>query len=124
MEDAKIYIGTKIVKATPMMRHQFEKYLERESSSDEEDIAGYRVEYDDGYTSWSPKYIFERSYREVTPAEVGIITGSDLLDSCNYIESCAPNVYFNDDEIVEIQITGKGLRDLRAAIAKAKNSSP
>lgn len=31
---------------------------------------GYKVQYKDGYTSWSPKKVFERSYRELTSQEI------------------------------------------------------
>ena len=54
----KEYIGTKIVRA----------YLSIKDSQE-----GYAVIYDDGYSSWSPKDVFERHYREVTPAEVSLI---------------------------------------------------
>lgn len=52
------YIGTKIVQA------------ERE----ERDLKpGYKVMYEDGYMSWSPRDVFERCYRLVTPAEASLI---------------------------------------------------
>ena len=51
----KVYIGTKVVSAEP--------------SEDMGGSQGYTVIYEDGYTSWSPKAVFERCYREVTPAE-------------------------------------------------------
>jgi len=46
------YIGTKLVKAKP-------------ESKDGKD--GYKVIYEDGYISWSPKDVFEKAYLEVTP---------------------------------------------------------
>lgn len=42
----KTYIGTKLVKAE-LMEH------------------GYKVVYENGYTSWSPKEVFEKSYLEL-----------------------------------------------------------
>lgn len=48
------YIGTKIILAEP-------------ETKDGRD--GYKVVYEDGYTSWSPKDTFERAYRKVTLAE-------------------------------------------------------
>lgn len=48
----KHYIGTKIVQAMPEQR---------------EDKEGYKVVYEDGYTSWSPRDVFEKAYLEVTP---------------------------------------------------------
>jgi len=54
----KCYIGTKIVCAEPQ-----EKNAE----------AGYKVVYEDGYTSWSPKTTFERAYRLVTSEERSLV---------------------------------------------------
>jgi hypothetical protein len=44
------YIGTKIVLAW---------------ASDKDGKPGYGVKYEDGYTSWSPKEIFEAAYRDI-----------------------------------------------------------
>lgn len=46
----KTYIGVKIIKARPM---------------EKAGKPGYEVKYPDGYTSWSPKETFEKSYREL-----------------------------------------------------------
>lgn len=42
------YIGTKIVLAEPAVKAGYD---------------GYFVKYPDGYTSWSPKEVFEEAYR-------------------------------------------------------------
>jgi hypothetical protein len=47
------YIGTKIVRAFPQ---------------DKDGAQGYGVIYDDGYTSWSPKDVFEEAYRAIEGA--------------------------------------------------------
>jgi hypothetical protein len=52
------YIGTKIILA------------ERE---DKEGRPGYKVVYEDGYTSWSPLEAFERAYRRITDAELALL---------------------------------------------------
>ena len=44
----KNYIGVKIVKAEP---------------EEKDGKPGYKVVYPDGYVSWSPKDVFEKSYR-------------------------------------------------------------
>jgi hypothetical protein len=36
-------------------------------------IAGYLVQYPDGYESWSPKESFEGAYRLITPSEKELI---------------------------------------------------
>jgi hypothetical protein len=46
------YIGTKLVSAEPETKEGKE---------------GYKVIYEDGYVSWSPKDVFEKAYLEVTP---------------------------------------------------------
>ena len=58
----KTYIGTKIVQAEP----------ERKDGQE-----GYKVVYEDGYVSWSPKDVFERCYREITDAEVELVVSGD-----------------------------------------------
>ena len=72
----KTYIGTKVINAKPMTRIEYNVFRgwvlpENEKGSDE----GYLVEYTDGgkpnteaykgYVSWSPKDVFERSYKEI-----------------------------------------------------------
>ena len=52
----KRYIGTKIIHA------------EREDRENE----GYKVVYADGYTSWSPKDVFEEAYRECESMTFGL----------------------------------------------------
>lgn len=44
----KKYIGTKVIMAEPQEKDGKE---------------GYKVQYEDGYVSWSPKDVFERAYR-------------------------------------------------------------
>jgi hypothetical protein len=63
----KKYIGTKMVNAEPMTKGEaFKKNLLKIGVNvTEEDSAqdGYAVEYEDGYTSWSPKEVFEKAYK-------------------------------------------------------------
>lgn len=59
----KKYIGTKVVKAEPMTRGEYNNYRgwiipEDENPADE----GYLVKYPDNYESWSPKAVFESAY--------------------------------------------------------------
>jgi hypothetical protein len=60
------YIGTKIVLAEP--ENEFKQGDLRYPGR-----TGYKVVYEDGYTSWSPQETFERAYRKITPAEAGLI---------------------------------------------------
>ena len=64
----KQYIGTKMVKAEPMVKSAaVAKGWARPSSEGNEDVPGYHVQYTnpDGstYDSWSPKEVFEKSYQ-------------------------------------------------------------
>lgn len=73
----KTYIGTKLIRATPMTRAKYNDYRGWTLPTNENgDDAGYLVEYIDGgkandsrhagYISWSPKAVFDRAYRPVT----------------------------------------------------------
>lgn len=66
-EQMKQYTGTKTVKAMPMtMGEAYERKLLKEGvrpSECETDKAGYLVEYEDGYQSWSPADVFEKDYK-------------------------------------------------------------
>ncbi len=67
------YIGTKVVCAVPMDEVTFLKRYKNEPDNNNETRAGYLVEYEDGYKSWSPKDVFERSYRPITESERKLI---------------------------------------------------
>lgn len=64
------YIGTKQIKATPAWRLDGDVVIAKEdieqevydSAKEVED--GYRVEYEGGYLSWSPKDVFEAAYHQ------------------------------------------------------------
>lgn len=59
------YIGTKIIKAEPAPAPTaMGKYPEG--------APGYKVEYEDGYISWSPKAVFEEAYRPSSTMSFGL----------------------------------------------------
>lgn len=58
----KEYIGIKIIKAEPMTVDEFNKEI-RPLKYSGEDQRGYKVVYKDGYVRWSPKDVFEESYK-------------------------------------------------------------
>ena len=75
MENMKKYVGTKELKAIPMNKEEYCQYRQWEVPSNENPKEeGYLVEYLDGgkpnderhlgYISWSPKDVFEKSYKE------------------------------------------------------------
>lgn len=65
-----IYIGCKIVKAREsslfLAQTQLNRSIQYDGLTDEYgNCDGYLVEYEDGYQSWSPKNVFEESYRKI-----------------------------------------------------------
>lgn len=67
------YIGVKIVEAWP---------------SDKDGQSGYGVKYEDGYISWSPKDVFERSYMKLNDPSGSRITDLDIDDFFKIQDSC------------------------------------
>ncbi|SMC38308.1 DUF2829 domain-containing protein [Papillibacter cinnamivorans] len=59
----KTYIGTKIIEAEPMVRG---------GNQEQEAEPGYRVRYEDGYESWSPKSVFEKAYKPIDGINFGL----------------------------------------------------
>lgn len=72
------FIGTKIVQAWPAYRCSFiggkvvyvcaDEIIPSGCRAEE----GYRVQYEDGYLSWSPRDVFEEAYREVSGLSFGL----------------------------------------------------
>ena len=69
----KRYIGTKIIKAEPMTRGDYNKYRGWQIPVDEEPTEkGYLVKYSDGYVSWTPLKQFEEAYRRCDNMPFGL----------------------------------------------------
>ncbi len=74
LKTGKAYIGTKVVLAEPMHHNEFLVSQGKSVEPNTETLGdGYKVTYDDGYVSWSPKGVFERCYRELTFNEKALI---------------------------------------------------
>ena len=71
----KTYISTKIVQGEPMDECTFLKEVKGEDVTNRETRPGYRVKYEDGYISWSPKEPFEAASREISNKEIILIVG-------------------------------------------------
>ena len=78
----KSYIGKKIISAKPCCKESFEHQKKTNfdgsiPESEGNETSGYMVVYPnpDGtqYVSWSPKDVFERSYRELYAEEIDMI---------------------------------------------------
>ena len=61
----KMYIGTKIIQAEPCKAW-------KDDQMNKEGDEGYKVEYEGGYTSWSPKDVFEKAYRLIDNMSFGL----------------------------------------------------
>ena len=90
----KTYEGTKRVHARPMNRGEYNAYRGWEVPADENPADdGYLVEYLDGgkpnhpghagYISWSPKDVFERSYKELpaSPTSAAATPVDDAIEA-------------------------------------------
>lgn len=69
----EIYIGTKIIAAESMDEREFIYFKKGTWDENRPSRLGYKVRYEDGYISWSPKETFERAYRKITKSEIDII---------------------------------------------------
>lgn len=63
----KTFIGTKIIKAEPAKATEDDKRGAYPIGAE-----GYKVEYEDGYVSWSPKVVFEKAYRQTDGLNFGL----------------------------------------------------
>ena len=75
MAKERAYVGSKIILGISMDRHTFLKQVKgvKQTGLTEENQAGYRVTYPDGYVSWSPVKVFESAYRVITAPEKDLL---------------------------------------------------
>lgn len=68
----KRYIGTKIIKARPMTRGDYNDYRGWQIPADEDPLdEGYLMEYENGHVQWLPKEMFETDYKECNAMTFG-----------------------------------------------------
>lgn len=69
----KTYIGTKIIQAEPAYRCDGKVYPKTGPYPRKMNLEdGYKVRYQDGYESWSPKAAFEEAYRSTDGVNFGL----------------------------------------------------
>ena len=78
----KKHIGTKVIQAEPAYRYWMddgEKVIVAHDEDRPEKVMnatacedGYKVQYPDGYVSWSPKEVFEEAYRPIDGLNFGL----------------------------------------------------
>ena len=115
-EEMKQYTGTKTVKAIPMtMGEAYERKLLKEGvrpSECETDKAGYLVEYEDGYQSWSPAEPFEKAYKlSETFLDRLCIEYSELMERA---EKC--NDFLASDKVKELGRTSQALLSVQSGL--------
>ena len=69
------YLGVKLIEAEHSSLDQFagaKNFGDLSKLSGGVDREGYKVVYEDGYTSWSPKDVFEKAYRRVDNLTFGL----------------------------------------------------
>ena len=73
MVEEILYIGSKLILGSPMDECSFLRDIKHQDVTNRETRPGYKVTYPDGYVSWSPKDVFEGSYRKVTQSEKALV---------------------------------------------------
>lgn len=81
----KQYIGTKVVSAEPQ-----NNFINTE---------GYKVVYEDGYESWSPKDVFEKAYKES-----GSLSFGDAIHFLKRGKKLARNGWNGKGIFIELQV--------------------
>jgi hypothetical protein len=98
------YRSIKEVYAEPMDRLEAEKLnLVRDVTGEPE--SGYRVQYSDDYESWSPKYVFEQGYIEVSESRLLPKVKTELQRNNNKISPTFIESLLKDSESKCIQLT-------------------
>lgn len=67
------YLGVKLIQAEPMNLGDYNTFRGWIIPEDEDpNQKGYKVVYQDGYVSWSPKEVFEEAYRRLDNLTFGL----------------------------------------------------
>lgn len=108
----KKYIGTKQVKATPAIRKGGKVYLPEDiiPKTMESVEEGYKVVYEDGYESWSPKEVFDKAYRIAETFKDRLIIEHDKLEE----KLDKLNIFNNSEKANEIDPVQRTLLRIQA----------
>lgn len=111
-KEMKQYTGTKTVKAMPMtMGEAYERKLLKEGvrpSECETDKAGYLVEYEDGYQSWSPAEPFDKAYKL---SETFIGEDTELMERAEKFHD-----FIASDKVKELDRTSQALLSVQSGL--------
>lgn len=112
------YIGTKIIEAEPAYRCEGKIYPKNgpyPKSMNLED--GYRVRYQDGYESWSPKDVFEEAYRRTDGLTFGL-----AIEAAKKGNKIARRGWNGKNQYVELA-TDISYTDTRGGVINAKHDA-
>ena len=76
------YLGVKLIEAELAKGYNNKLYLEQGIPVGDSLQEGYKVVYEDGYTSWSPKDVFEKAYRKIDGLTFGLALEALKLGKC------------------------------------------
>ncbi len=107
------YLGVKIVHAEPAwkdLEHVFRKTkFDEESSKKFNWQDGYKVVYEDGYESWSPKEVFENAYKQIKEEYYGAVIHVSLqTGNWNFAKRIIP-----EQDIIETKTEDVVYRELK-----------
>ena len=113
------YIGTKIIEAAPAVRKGGKVYdltwpIPRSMEPEE---PGYRVRYQDGYESWSPKDVFEAAYRRTDGLTFGL-----AIEAAKKGHKIARRGWNGKNQYVELA-TDISYTDARGAVINAEHEA-
>lgn len=102
------YVGRKQVKAEPMTKGEaFENNLLHkgvELREGDAGVAGYLVEYEDGYKSWLPAGVFEKSYKRAESfVDRLLIEREELADKVGKLEAALQRPELGSDVFKRMQ---------------------
>lgn len=80
------FIGVKMVEAVPMLAYQAMN-MGYKVNTDDGDAIGYEVTYKDGYKSWTPAEVFERSYYPIQDSDGEMLYHNDIKGFIDKVES-------------------------------------
>ena len=75
------YLGVKLIEAESCWGLN-NKCVDPNSEHCGQEVKGYKVVYEDGYTSWSPKDVFEKAYRKIDGLTFGLALEALKLGKC------------------------------------------
>lgn len=80
------FIGVKMIEAIPMPAYQAMN-MGYKVNTDDGDAKGYEVTYPDGYKSWTPADVFERSYYQIQDSNGEMLYRNDVEGFIDNVES-------------------------------------